>query len=108
VAVGVRDAITGSPGPTLSLSPRLDGSWNLRVAGIGGGRYRVEQLTQLGVTWEAVLGCPRWSHKGSTPRPICHCPPNQPLRDSFGWSGSDRSGRFGWMHRYEGWVRWCE
>ena len=60
----VRDAITGSPGPTLSLSPRSDGSWTLRVAGIGGGRYRVEQLTQLGVTWEAVSGVPEVATQG--------------------------------------------
>jgi hypothetical protein len=36
----------------------LDGSWTLRVAGIGGGRYQVEQLTQLGGTWVPVSGVP--------------------------------------------------
>jgi hypothetical protein len=52
--VVVRDAITGTPGPSLSLSPRSDGSWSLRVSGIGGARYQVEQLTELGGTWVPV------------------------------------------------------
>ena len=46
------------PQPLAPPSRRWDGSWNLRVAGIGGGRYRVQELTQLGVTWEAVFGIP--------------------------------------------------
>jgi hypothetical protein len=50
----VRDAITGTPGPSLSLSPRSDGSWSLRISGAGGARYQVEQLTELGGTWVPV------------------------------------------------------
>jgi hypothetical protein len=50
----VRDAIVGSPGPVLGLSPRSDGSWSLRISGAGGARYQVEQLTELGGTWVPV------------------------------------------------------
>ncbi len=50
----VRDAITGTLGPALSLSSRSDGSWTLRVSGAGGARYQVEQLTELGGTWVPV------------------------------------------------------
>jgi len=52
----VRDAIVGSPGPSLSLSPRSDGSWSLRISGAGGARYQVEQLTVLGATWVPAPG----------------------------------------------------
>jgi hypothetical protein len=62
----VRDAITGSPGPTLGLSARVDGSWTLRVAGIGGGRYQVEQRTQLSGTWSPVPGVPEVLTEGTT------------------------------------------
>jgi hypothetical protein len=62
----VRDAITGSPGPTLGLSARIDGSWALRVAGIGGGRYQVEQRTQLSGTWSPVPGVPEVLTEGTT------------------------------------------
>ena len=62
----VRDAITGSPGPTLGLSARVDSSWTLRVAGIGGGRYQVEQRTQLSGTWSPVPGVPEVLTEGTT------------------------------------------
>jgi hypothetical protein len=52
----VRDAIVGSPGPTLGLLVRPDGGLGLRLSGIAGGRYRVEQLTVLGGTWVPVPG----------------------------------------------------
>jgi hypothetical protein len=52
----VRDAIVGSPGPTLGLSVRPDGGLGLRLSGIAGGRYQVEQLTVLGATWVPVPG----------------------------------------------------
>jgi hypothetical protein len=61
----VRDAITGSPGPTLSLSPGSDGSWSLRVSGIGGARYQVEQLTVLGSSWAPVSGVSEVVTQGS-------------------------------------------
>jgi hypothetical protein len=52
----VRDAITGSPGPSLGLSARQDGSWSLQISGLGGARYQVEQLTDLGASWAPVSG----------------------------------------------------
>ena len=52
----VRDAIVGSPGPTLGLLVRPDGGLGLRLSGIAGGRYQVEQLTVLGATWVPVPG----------------------------------------------------
>lgn len=61
----VRDAITGTPGPTLGLSPRLDGSWNLRISGIGGARYQVEQVTALGASWAPVPGVSEVVTQGS-------------------------------------------
>jgi hypothetical protein len=78
----VRDAITGSPGPTLSLSPRLDGSWTLRVAGIGGGRYQVEQLTQLGGTWVPVSGVPEVVTQGVN-TPVDLLLPSQSVSSRF-------------------------
>jgi hypothetical protein len=62
----VRDAITGSPGPTLGLSARVDGSWTLRVAGIGGARFQVEQRTQLSGAWSPVPGVPEVLTEGAT------------------------------------------
>jgi hypothetical protein len=62
----VRDAITGSPGPALGLSARVDGSWTLRVAGIGGARFQVEQRTQLSGAWSPVPGVPEVLTEGAT------------------------------------------
>jgi hypothetical protein len=62
----VRDAITGSPGPTLGLSARDDGSWTLRVAGIGGGRYQAEQRSQLDGNWIPVAGVSEVLTEGNT------------------------------------------
>jgi hypothetical protein len=78
----VRDAITGSPGPTLGLSARVDGSWTLRVAGIGGGRYQVEQLTQLGGTWVPVSGVPEVVTQGVN-TPVDLLLPSQSVSSRF-------------------------
>jgi hypothetical protein len=61
----VRDAITGTPGPTLGLIPRQDGSWNLSISGIGGARYQVEQVTALGASWAPVPGVSEVVTQGS-------------------------------------------
>jgi hypothetical protein len=61
----VRDAITGTPGPTLGLVPRQDGSWNLSISGIGGARYQVEQVTALGASWAPVPGVAEVVTQGS-------------------------------------------
>jgi hypothetical protein len=61
----VRDAITGTPGPSLSLSPRSDGAWSLRVSGIGGARYQVEQLMVLGASWVPAPGVPEVVTQGT-------------------------------------------
>jgi hypothetical protein len=61
----VRDAITGTPGPTLGLVPRQDGSWNLSISGIGGARYQVEQVTALGASWAPVPGVSEVVTQGS-------------------------------------------
>ncbi len=61
----VRDAITGSPGPTLGLVTKADGSWSLQIRGVGGARYQVEQVTVLGATWAAIPGVPEVVTQGS-------------------------------------------
>jgi hypothetical protein len=61
----VRDAITGTPGPSLSLSPRSDGAWSLRVSGIGGARYQVEQLMVLDASWVPAPGVPEVVTQGT-------------------------------------------
>jgi hypothetical protein len=61
----VRDAITGSPGPTLGLVTKADGSWSLQIRGIGGARYQVEQVTALGASWAPVPGVSEVVTQGS-------------------------------------------
>jgi hypothetical protein len=80
--VVVRDAITGTPGPSLSLSPRSDGSWSLRVSGIGGARYQVEQLTVLGVSWTPVSGVSEVVTQGSN-APVTLILPAQAVPSRF-------------------------
>ena len=72
----VRDAITGSPGPSLGLSVRQDGSFGLRLSGIAGGRYQVEQLTVLGGTWVPVPGLPEVVTQGTNAPSSIQLPAN--------------------------------
>jgi len=72
----VRDAIVGSPGPSLGLSVRPDGSLGLSLSGIAGGRYQVEQLTVLGGTWVPVPGIPEVVTEGINAPTLIQLPPN--------------------------------
>ena len=72
----VRDAITGTLGPALSLSSRSDGSWTLRVSGAGGARYQVEQLTVLGATWVPAPGVPEVVTQGTNAPTSIQLPAN--------------------------------
>jgi hypothetical protein len=72
----VRDAITGTPGPSLSLTPRSDGSWTLRVSGAGGARYQVEQLTVLGASWVPAPGVPEVVTEGTNAPTSIQLPAN--------------------------------
>jgi hypothetical protein len=70
------------PQPLAPPARRLDGSWNLRVAGIGGGRYQVEQLTQLGGTWVPVSGVPEVVTQGVN-TPVDLLLPSQSVSSRF-------------------------
>ena len=72
----VRVAIVGSPGPSLGLSVRPDGSLGLSLSGIAGGRYQVEQLTVLGGTWVRVPGIPEVVTEGINAPTLIQLPPN--------------------------------
>jgi hypothetical protein len=72
----VRDAIVGSPGPSLGVSVRPDGSLGLSLSGIAGGRYQVEQLTVLGGTWVPVPGIPEVVTEGINAPTLIQLPPN--------------------------------
>ena len=72
----VRDSITGSPGPSLGLSVRTDGSFELLFSGIAGGRYQVEQLTTLGGTWTPVPAIPEIVTQGTNAPSTLRLPSN--------------------------------
>jgi hypothetical protein len=71
----VRDAITGSPGPTLGLITKADGSWSLQIRGVGGARYQVQQRTLLNGIWAPVSGVPEVFTQGTNVPVVVNLPP---------------------------------